>query len=186
MELTTFPHIYSVERGYTRKLAILATGGGMSLANLATVPGSSKILECFYVPYSVEESTAFVVGNGQSASQLRQAVSAEAATALYNAMKTKYPNCQILAITAACTSLRYRRGDNRAFIAFMDANGEMQVCRLNLEKMDESEHSAMSLEGLYGRRCFEDKVITATALALVVDLKNVLATMFECGTLTQV
>jgi nicotinamide mononucleotide (NMN) deamidase PncC len=184
--METFPHIYSVERGYTRKLAILATGGGMSLANLATVPGSSKILECFYVPYSVEESTAFVLDNGQDASELKQAVSVNAAIALYNAMKTKYPNCQILAITAACTSLRYRRGDNRAFIAFMDANREMQVYRLNLEKLDEVEHSTMTLKELHGRRCFEDKVITDTALALIVDLKNVLATMFECGTLTQV
>jgi len=159
------------------KLSIVATGGGVHLGNLAMVPGSSKVLHSFYCPYETQESVDFINRNTPEAGHLflKKAVSPVSAGVLYDALWTQnkqFPQVRNLAITASCTTTRYRRGDNQAYIAFQDAETQqVQVWHLKLPKLSEEEHNGFSAEDLYYLRLREDETIAGIALWLACSLE---------------
>lgn len=169
-------------QGYNRgrRLSILATGGGTPLASLAGVPGASRIFHSFYSPYDTQESVEFInrhypLARNKGKAYAEKSVCKESAEELYMALWTKnkmYGHLHIdnIAITAACTTTRYRRGDNHAFIAFQDENLDHVVWHLKLNKLfDEESHNKLSPKQLYGVRLGEDRLIATTALRLACD-----------------
>lgn len=93
-----------VEHYQGPKLAILATGGGMGLAQIASVPGASRVFHSFYCPYETKESVRFLRANLVSKPEpdgfLASAVSQLAAEEFYEAMESKYRDCNVLVVTA--------------------------------------------------------------------------------------
>lgn len=181
-----------VEHYQGPKLAILATGGGMGLAQIASVPGASRVFHSFYCPYETKESVRFLRANLVSKPEpdgfLASAVSQLAAEEFYEAMESKYRDCNVLVVTAACTSLNFRRGLNRAYIACLDKNtNKMVVWHLKLPKpiTSEAEHRIHTLESLCASRQTEDQLITDVALRLVVGASITMEEMIANGTLVR-
>ncbi len=181
-----------VETYQGKKLAILATGGGMGLAQIASVPGASRVLHSFYCPYETEESVRFLQQwlpwNAEPTGFKASSVSQLAAEEFYSAMASKYRDCNVLVVTAACTSRNYRRGLNRAYIACLDKNTEqMVVWHLKLPKNINSEevHRTRTLEDLYVVRQMEDELITDVALRLVSGFALTMEEMIANETLVR-
>ena len=154
-----------------RKVAILATGGGVHLGLLAGVPGASKVLHSFYCPYATEESLRFLHENlGEVDLEFtKSAVSEGAARELYAAMQRKYPDCRIIVVTAALSSRTWRRGLNRALVAFEPlTGGEMNLVRIDIPKLSELEHAQMKPGALSFLRTLEDQELTEKVLNLVM------------------
>jgi len=186
------------------KLAIVATGGGIQLGNIAMVPGGSNVLHSFYCPYETQESVNFIERNlpGRGQLFLQKAVSADSAGLLYKGLCVQnagfyngqgvqnagFPHVRNLAVTASCTTTRYRRGDNQAFIAFQNAETQqIEVWHLKLPKRSEEEHKNSSPEELYTLRLREDETIAGVALWLACGLEpQVLEVMREDGFLSRV
>lgn len=175
------------------KLAIVATGGGIQLGNIAMVPGGSNVLHSFYCPYETQESVNFINRNlpEMGALSLPKAVSPGVAGFLCKALQAQnkqFPEVRNLAVTAACTTTRYRRGDNQAFLAFQNTTTQqMEVWHLKLPKLSEEEHKNSSPEELYALRLREDETIASVALWLACGLEpQVLEVMREDGFLSRV
>lgn len=180
--MSTIPAFVQSYKG--KKLAILATGGGVALGRLATVPGASGVLHNFYCPYATEETIRFVAAWHHGPSAFRaSAVSPGAAYELYEAMATKYPDANVLVVTAALTSTRWRRGENRAYIACKNPMGVVEVWHLRLPKATEEEHKLFNFETLCRLREMEDEGITNVALHLVNNTTSVLEGLMADGTL---
>lgn len=156
------------------KLAILATGGGMNLALVGTVPGASRVLHSFYCPYDTEETIQFLRAYHPSPTAFQaSAVSHAAALELYQAMSNKHPEQNVVVVTAACTSSRWRRGENRAYIACKNSEGAVEVWHLKLPKATQEEYATLTPETIAAVREMEDKGIANTALALVGNMTSV-------------
>jgi nicotinamide mononucleotide (NMN) deamidase PncC len=161
-----------------KKYAIVATGGGMGVLDLARIPGVSKLLHTIYVPYSAEETNAFVQENlGDDKLQEFQAVSnvsQEAVELLCAAAKNKWKDCNILVCSAALTSNRYRRGNNHAWVAHC-CDETVVVKHFTLDKIPQEEHERNEDLPLY-KRYAEDLQITEKLLSLIfntpIDIRN--------------
>jgi nicotinamide mononucleotide (NMN) deamidase PncC len=181
--MTTLTHFVQNYNG--PKIAILATGGGMNLARIATIPGASRVLHSFYCPYETEETLRFLRENHPTPAAFQaSAVSAGAARELYEAMANKYRNQAVLVITAACTSSRWRRGENRAFIACKNSEGVVEVWHLKIPKATEAEYRSYTPEIIAQVRDLEDQGISNTALALLANITHVLEGLKTDGALT--
>lgn len=182
------------------KVSILATGGGTALAQIASIPGASRVLHSFYCPYETAESVEFIrtyyPHTKQPEKFAAKAVCAESANNLYMALWTKnkvfgHTEIDSIAITAAITAKRWRRGENRAYISFSNPKTFEHECwLLKLGKPSEQEHALLSManpaRGLGTVRMIEDCVISEYALRLATgfgaeDLKGVITN----GTLTR-
>lgn len=186
------------------KLAIVATGGGIQLGNIAMVPGGSSVLHSFHCPYETQESVNFIERNlpGMGHKFLQKAVSADSVGLLYKGLCVQnagfykgkdvqtagFPYVRNLAVTAACTTSRFRRGENQAFVAFQNAETqEIEVWHLKLPKRSEEEHKTSSPEELYALRRREDETIAGVALWLACGLEpETLEVMEQDGFLSRV
>lgn len=181
--MSTFTHFVQNYNG--PKVAILATGGGVSLSLIGAIPGASKVFHSFYCPYATEETVEFLrIWHPSPSAFQASAVSPGAARELYEAMANKYPNQAVLVITAACTSSRWRRGENRAFIACKNAVGEVEVWHLKIPKSDETVYNSFTTEMIAQIREMEDQGISNTALALLANITQVLEGLKRDGTLS--
>lgn len=167
------------------KLAILATGGGMNLALVGTIPGASRVLHSFYCPYSTEETIQFLRANHPSPTAFQaSAVSHAAALELYQAMSNKNPEQNVAVVTAACTSSRWRRGENRAYIACKNNEGVVEVWHLKIPKATQEEYAKLTPETIAAVREMEDKGIANTALALVGNITSIQESLKRLGFLS--
>lgn len=158
------------------KLAFVVTGGGIGIHNLAQMLGASKILHAIYVPYSYEESERFIASAIDSRDGIKNgamfgkqyveegAVSKHGATLLQLAGRIVWPDCRVIACTAATTTSRYRRGENQAYIAMTDPGqvlaSDIKHFHLKLSKISESDYQMMGLGYAAWKRCTEDAEIT--------------------------
>lgn len=182
--MTTLTHFVQNYNG--PKVAILATGGGVNLARIATTPGASRVLHSFYCPYETEESLRFLRAWHPSATAFQaSAVSSGAALELYEAMAQKYPQNAVVAVTAACTSSRWRRGENRAFIACKNSEGVVEVWHLKIPKATEAEYRSLTPEIIAQVRDLEDQGISNTVLALLANITPLLEGLKADGTLVR-
>lgn len=180
-----------VENYQGPKVAILATGGGMSLAKLGAIPGASRVLHSFYCPYETEESIRFLRAHHPAMDDQEHkfifetsAVSSGACMELYQAMAAKYPNANVIAVTAACTSLRWRRGENRAYIACKGPDGVVEVWHLKLPKETQDEHAKFSADDILQIRGMQDQGIANAAVALINNMTFLLEGLKADGILT--
>lgn len=175
-----------------KKLSIVTTGAGVSLAQLVSVPGASSFFHSFYMPYETQESIDFIktyCSDEASRNFAEKAVSPMAAENLYFASRSKKgSNVSIfdVAITAAITSSRWRRGDNKAFIYFQGVE-ENECWHLKLPKLTEDEHRNMFFDGLFEQRSKEDFIIASTVIRLISGFESkLLEEAITNGSLTKV
>jgi nicotinamide mononucleotide (NMN) deamidase PncC len=187
--MSTFTHFVQNYNG--PKVAILATGGGMSLANLGTIPGASRVLHSFYCPYETEETIQFLRANHPAMDDPdhkfifeTSAVSPGACLELYQAMAARYPNANVIAVTAACTSTRWRRGENRAYVACKSSDGVVEVWHLKMPKATQDEHAEFSANDILLIRGMEDQGIGNAAMALAGNINTILEGLKADGTIT--
>ena len=158
------------------KMAILVTGGGVNLASIAMAPGASRVLNSFFCPYATEETLNFIREYHPSppSTMPSSMVSSEAARLLGEAMEAKFPDCNILVVTAACTTNRWRRGENQAFIACKSQYGVLEVWHLKVPKATEADYAVMTPNMIAQLREAEDDGISAVAMMLVLDPNHLL------------
>jgi len=178
------------------KLSIVATGGGMSLGQITSVPGSSSIFHSFYVPYATAETVEFIRKNYpivKAESFEEKAVCSESAKNLFYALWTKnkvdgHLHIHNIAVTAAITSTRWRRGDNKAFIFFENLTAFRDECwYLKLPKLTEAEHNSKTREELMAVRNSEENLLAEVTLCLATQYESdTVKKLVENGTLTSI
>jgi len=190
MNKTTLHFVENYELGNDNapKLAILATGGGISLGDIAKIPGSSRILHSFYVPYATEETLRFLrtwhPHKVEDFDFEKSAVSPKAALELYKAMEARYPGCRTVAVTAACISSKWRRGENRAYIACKNNEGVVQVWHLKVPKLSEKDHQTLKFQTLVEAREMQDEGIANVAMLILSNYTPGITGLKNDGTLS--
>lgn len=150
------------------KLAITITGGGVSFAEIASIPGVSNILHSIYIPYSDKALKKYILQHNLIIET--SAVSEKRIYQLFNCSISENPNCLHIIISAALTTTRYRKGKNHAmiFVAENKTDTDMDFCELELEKLDEPEYDFLiGIHGLETLRKKEDQQITYKVLELL-------------------
>lgn len=157
------------------KLAFIVTGGGIGIHNLASTLGASRILHAIYVSYSYEESANFIANSylnmaltfdiSKGNEYTQKAVSEHGAFLLASAGSVHWPQCRVIACTAATTTNRYRPGDNQAFIAVAEPSADLNPEKiahyhLPLTKISEEDYEKMGLGYAAWKRRSEDLEIT--------------------------
>lgn len=168
-----------VQRYRGPKLAFVVTGGGIGIHQLAQTLGASKVLHAIHVPYSYEESARFIAeawGSSQKGRELgaeyeQKAVSEKGARLLCQSGSIIWPECRVIACTAATTTNRYRRGDNQAYIAVSEPatiSDDIKQYHLPLSKISEEDFKMMGLGYASWKRRSEDSEITRFLLKLAL------------------
>lgn len=118
-----------VDKGTPKPLAIIATGGGSQLGLIASIPGASQVLHSFYVPYAVQATDKLAVHKDV------RAVSLERVQDLYNHIVSEWGDeVYGIAITAALTTNRYRKGEDHAFIKTSKATYHVKFYKITEEE----------------------------------------------------
>jgi len=139
------------------KVGFVVSGGGASVANLALIPGVSKLLHEVKIPYSLEATESFIssIWESDRGRYSNNAVSKESAFLLANAAKSYWGgDVGIIGCTAAITTSRWRRGDNHAWICVIKPNapdgaeginrmadGKTEYFHLELSKLSEKDYA---------------------------------------------
>lgn len=178
------------------KLALFVTGGGFSILDFMTKPGASRILDRAVMPYSSEALINFLgllapwaSGFGNLDPATFKSCNAEMAAQYAGTLYRQYMIFQpkgatlpvILAITAALTTHKFRKGENRAFIAHRSISGQISVTKISLKKMDEETHSKIATfpDLLEKVRKDEDRTIAQVAFAILTGDKDLLPSLKE-------
>jgi len=173
------------------KIGFVLTGGGIGVAQLATVVGASKLIHSITIPYSSEESERFireglsVVKNDRRAIErskayAKHAVSEHAAELLALVGDKLWSGfqddpCGTVVCTAATTTSRYRRGDNHAWIGIVRPGGpwfdqRVTFHHLKLSKLSEEEYNKAGAGYIAWKRRDEDRQITEFILNQVFEV----------------
>jgi len=175
----------------SRKLLAVVCGGGISLSRIAMVPGSSKVLDAIWMPYSEEEAVSWLEQRTTVEYFSNQAVCGWAAKELWDALAHMHVNPNKIAITSALTTNRARRGENQAYIAVENEYGHCEIYRLKLDKLPESVYSdpirPWADQKIFHKRQEEDELVATVAIKLATGFeKDTLKTDIENGNLTKV
>lgn len=154
-------------------------GGGISIAELGILPGSSKVLYGANVLYHEDATRSYLKRFHQEYNH-EHMVSPELSKSLYEAMTNEigfvspsmgHPRVNLIAITSAVTTNRYRRGANKAYITFKFGTFE-----LNLDKLPESVHTDSVIpwrdQKLENHRASLDEQIAMVAIRLVTGFEE--------------
>jgi len=169
-------------------LAIVATGAAISLGQLATVPGSSRILDSFCVPYSYESSKYIVGKVKEEGSDFPSPVSEATAILLTKGTKaiTDRPCC-FVSITGAVITNRYRRGDNYAFIC-VSKDSLFKTYKIKLTKHPELFYTILKKEApevIQTIRDRQDIIVASQVIAILLNdfsIMNKYSRDIECFT----
>lgn len=172
------------------KLALVVTGGGIGVYQLAQTLGASKVLHVVYIPYSFEESGRFIreawnkkFDEPKLAEQyvngfMDKAVSAKGAKVLCQSGMLTWPDCKVVACSAATTTNRYRRGENQAYLCsgylhndvFVENPLEqLEQYHLPLSKLSKDEYEESGKGFIAWKRRQEDREITKFILKTIID-----------------
>lgn len=182
--LTRFVNAYS----HDKKLLAVICGGGISLSRVAMIPGSSKVLDAIWMPYSEDETATWLEQRTIAPAGFNnKAVSGWAAKELWDALAYMHPGPKKVAITAALTTNRHRMGENHAYIA-VDSG---EVFHLTLTKLPESVFTdpirPWADEKIFHKRQEEDEQVATVALKLATGFEvETLESDFENGNLKKV
>lgn len=171
--MSTFSYFIETYRG--PKLAILAFGGGLSLARLATVHEGCKLLGSFACPNTPEECLRFLRAWGTSHQAFEQSpVSPGAARELFAAMESMFPDYKVVAIAASGTASDREEYQNMAYIAHKNSSDVLEIWRLNIPAATKDERLCMTPDEFIFARSQEDEGIGNTVLALVGNIPRIL------------
>lgn len=175
------------------KLALIVTGGGIGMHQLAQTLGASKILHVVYTPYSFEESARFIreawtkqetVIEAVERAVCRftdKAVSPTGAKTLCQAGMLTWPTCRVIACSAATTTSRYRRGENQAYICSgylyndplsIEPLEQVDEYHLPLSKLSMKEYEESGNGFIAWKRRQEDREITNYLLKIILNSNN--------------
>lgn len=156
------------EYDFDRKIQFVIAGGGVSISRLALVPGSSRVIEEIRVLYSESCSSKYLENGGILIPEdaIVSLVSKWMAENLYQVASNLNGRDRIIAITAALTTSRNRRGLNRAFI-----RTSRSVCHeLLLDKLSDAVYKDTVIpwrdQQIANKREAEDELIAEVALKL--------------------
>jgi nicotinamide mononucleotide (NMN) deamidase PncC len=162
-----------IEEYNGKKLVFIVTGGAMEVFRLPQTPGASKVLQAMFVPYGEKELEKFVAScyGLEGGEKVKKAVSPETANMLCKTGLQKWKSSKVVAVTAATTTSRWRRGTNHAFVAvgeISDGIGlkTIRVHHLELPKLSKEEYEKLSAQEVLELRIHEDKEIANFALKL--------------------
>ena len=154
------------------KIAFLIAGGGFSALDFRKYPGSSRLYHTAIEPYNVDTANFLNKFSGQDIqdpenfSFVNPEGTAKALEGLANYCDT--PDLLYVVVNSACTTDRYRRGENRAYIA--TSRGEMFV--FEMSKLSQEEYQVVSSKGnqiIDQIRHNEDIRIGQVALAIIMN-----------------
>jgi hypothetical protein len=172
-----------------KKIIGVVAGGGVSLARIAMVPGSSKILGAMWMPYGEDETITWMEAREVNPVAFSEhAVCGAAAGELFSALAHVYgDNNAIVAVTGSLTTNRYRKGDNQAFIAVTTED----IYRLTFDKLPEEVYSdpvkPWADQKIFYKRQEEDEQIAEVALKLLTGFEeDTLKGLYDNGNLTKV
>lgn len=166
-------------------LTLVIAGGGVHAALLGAVPGSSRFLNSVHVLWSQAALRDWLARDAPPRQVVRDEslCSAQAARAMVRAARIAPADGLVVAATAALTTDRPRRGDNRAFIS--TSRGETYL--LNLPRLTEQQHvaaltaarqaaphgpagsGAAHLGDIDTRRAEEDELLASCVLAIAAE-----------------
>lgn len=154
------------------KIAFFIAGGGFSTLDFRKYPGSSRLYHTAIEPYNVDTANFLNKFNGQDIqdpenfSFVNPEGTARALEGLVSYCNTLH--LLYVVVNSACTTDRYRRGDNRAYIA--TNRGEMFIFEMN--KLSQEEYQVMSSKGSHfidQIRHNEDVRIGQVVLAIIMN-----------------
>lgn len=129
--------------GYSQ-LLVMATGGGMDVARVATYPGSSSRIAAILHPYDMRELWALVepiaiAADPKATLEGWRSVHAESAAIYLHALRRQYKrDLFYVASTAALETTRRRRGKNVSYVATQVSEREpLRVWEILLDKMED-------------------------------------------------
>lgn len=173
---------------YNYKINIIATGGGISLSQGMTIPGSSKVFNEVHIPYSEESQDALLNdlrGHFSAAQKPPKSVSEEMASFLIYWLCNRYSendNFVNVSVTAALSTIRindntkevsFRKGNNEAYVgiewpSYSPIKKDM-VFRINLNKInEEGMKGLLNTPGMIDHlRIVEDEMISSIILYML-------------------
>lgn len=153
-------------------LSLWITGGGFSLLDMLKRPGCSKILNNVIIPYSENQIIKLLDKHWLWNKEDHIKSCTPEAVDLYRRcleLESGPGGCYV-AVSAALTTNRYRKGKNHAFIAFKNDHDEEQLWELNLMKPLESLFQSNDAERTCGvLRMAEDEMVALSAMSLLLD-----------------
>jgi hypothetical protein len=172
-----------------KKIIGVIAGGGVSLARIAMVPGSSKILGAMWMPYDEDETVTWMEAREVDPKAFsNQAVCGKAAGELFMALAHVYAdNAALVAVTGALTTNRYRRGENAAYISIDPET----AYKLTFDKLAEDVYSdpikPWVEQKIFYKRQEEDEQIAEVALKLLTGFEaDTLKALYDNGNLTKI
>ena len=127
------------------KLSFYLTGGGICIADFLKMSGGGRFIHAIYMPYDAEAHATLQEIGGNHLVWNYPSVSKEAVIEYDSILKNLNRDDRILRVVASCalTTTRYRRGDNKAIISFIDDKGNQRIWKLLLKKIEEKEHNEL-------------------------------------------
>lgn len=121
------------------QVAITAIGAGSLLNAITLFPGSARVIATVHSPYSVEAVRSFIQDatcNGIDDLEYPEAsaVSLEMLKALNEASNYRYSNLAHVVVTGAVCSLRYRRGNDHAYVSINNEAFHLKLLKLTPEE----------------------------------------------------
>lgn len=155
------------------KIAFFVAGGGFSALDFRRFPGGSSKYHTAVEPYS-EDTASFLnrfANAGISDPSNFRFVNADGTAQALQALQSYCNddhNLLYVVINSACTSDRFRRGDNRAYIH--TSRGDMYLFRMS--KLEQDGYEALankSMNYIDQIRFEEDRRIGQVALAIIME-----------------
>lgn len=137
-------------------IRVVAAGAGISLSQICTYPGASKVIDGVLIPYS-NQSMENMIG------KVEKVVSKETIEKFFEL----YDDTSVLqvCITGALTTNRYRKGDNHAYIGLISPTRK-DIYYVTLEKAPEELYNNFTPGQLIKLRQYEDNLISYITLIL--------------------
>lgn len=153
------------------QIAFFIAGGGFSALDFRRFPGGSRLYHTAIEPYSKDTANFLTKFSGAQIDDPENFpfVNPEGTYKALQGLANYCDDSSLLyvAINSACTTDRYRRGENRAYIA--TSRGDMYVFEMN--KLSQEEYQVLSAKGqkyIDEIRYQEDRRIGQIALALIM------------------
>jgi nicotinamide mononucleotide (NMN) deamidase PncC len=176
-----------------KKIVAVICGGGVSFSRIAMTPGSSKILDAIWMPYSEEETISWLENrNMESTAFQNAAVGGWAAKELWDALDYIHKEKSLkLSITAALTTNRPRKGDNRAYIGVEREFNTGAIYKLSFDKLPEEIYTDSIVpwaeQKIFNKRKQEDEMVAMVAVKLLTGFeKETLQELYDNGQLEKV
>lgn len=136
---------------------VMIAGGGMSVADILKVPGGSRFI------HHISIAQRFAFSDGVTAvSENGVAEMIDAAAWLSEPVSDAR---NLVAVSAALTTDRYRKGENHAYIRI---NG--QFCHLTLPKLREDEYVEMTPDLIRRLRMAEDIIVSNVVIDAMAEM----------------